>query len=519
MNVDVGASANGEEELERRSIGFVPVLFQSIVFAGPAVGVALSLVFLASYAGGATPLATLLTTAAMLLIAISIGELASKLPSAGGLYTYVAAGLGQLPGFILAWLLMAAYLLIDAGLIVLLLGLIAQENLTAQLGAPGWLWAPIVVFCIAVAASLVVSGIKPSAKAQVVLGIFEMLVFIVLSVWLIAKAGSHNTLAVFSPTNGNANGWGSIFVAMIYGVLAFAGFESAAPLAEEAENPRRNVRRAVIGSVVVMGLFWTLAMYAGVVYWGPDHIALGKDTFVSFNGGDPWDGLGKAVWGGAWVVVLFAVINSAWAGAIAEFNAASRVALALGRIGLLPKKAAAVHPKHRTPYVAAIALAVIAVVVALTFGFSMGGPKPLGAVLFLGALVTLLFVPMYILVAVSCFTYFWRHHRSEFNVIKHGVIPMVGAAFFVPVLLASLGIDFAGLGIAPLSGDARFAPWIVLVWLVMGVGAYFVLRQRRPGTIAQLDRVFIHDDIDEPHVARHTPFEPEPPLEPERAIG
>jgi hypothetical protein len=33
--------------LERRALGFVPVLFQSIVFAGPAVGVGLSLVFLA----------------------------------------------------------------------------------------------------------------------------------------------------------------------------------------------------------------------------------------------------------------------------------------------------------------------------------------------------------------------------------------------------------------------------------------------------------------------------------------
>jgi amino acid transporter len=499
MSANVSATET-RPELEHRALGLVPVLFQSIVFAGPAVGVALSLVFLASYAGGATPLATLLTTVAILLVAISIGELGSKLPSAGGLYTYVAAGLGRLPGFILAWLLLAAYLLIDAGLIVLLLGLIAQDNLTSQVGAPNWLWAPIVVFCIAVAASLVVAGIKPSARVQVVLGIFEMVVFITLSVWLITKAGSRNTISVFSPTNGNANGWGSVFVAIIYGVLAFAGFESAAPLAEEARNPRRNIRRAVIGSVVVVGIFFTFCMYAGVVYWGPHHITLGKNTFVTYNGGDPWDGIAHVLWGGAWVLVLLAVINSTWAGTMAEFNAASRVAFSMGRIGLLPKQAAAVHPKRRTPYVAAITLAVIAIAVALIFGFSMSGPKPLGATLFLGALVTLLFIPMYILVAVSCTAYFWRYHRSEFNVIKHGLIPLVGAAFFVPVLIASLGINFAGLGIAPLSGDARYTPWIALGWLVIGVAAYFVLRQRRPLAISQLDRVFIHDDevVDQP---------------------
>jgi hypothetical protein len=107
---------------------------------------------------------------------MSIAELGGKLPSAGGLYTYVAAGLGAGPGFLLAWLLIAAYLLIDGGLIVLLLGLIAQENLTSQLNTAGWLWAPIVVFCICVATALVVLGIKPSTKVQVVMGIFEMLV-------------------------------------------------------------------------------------------------------------------------------------------------------------------------------------------------------------------------------------------------------------------------------------------------------------------------------------------------------
>jgi amino acid transporter/GAF domain-containing protein len=480
--------------LERRALGFVPVLFQSIVFAGPAVGVALSLVFLASYAGGATPLATILTTLTILLIAVSIGELGSKLPSAGGLYTYVAAGMGDACGFMLSWLLGAAYLIIDAGLIVLLLGLIAQDNLTSQLGAPNWLWAPIVVFCICVATGLVISGIKPSAKVQVVMGIFEMAVFSVLAIWLIVKAGSRNTLSAFSPHNGNANGWASIFAAMIYGVLAFAGFESAAFLAEEAREPRRAVRRAVVGSVVLIGIFWTLAMYAGVVYWGPHNINLGRDTFVAYNGGDPWDGVAHLVWGGAWVLVLIAVLNSTWASLIGEFNAGSRVAFALGRVKLLSPHAARTHRTLRTPWIAALGLAAIAIAVSLTFGFALSGPKPLGATLFLGALVTLLFIPIYMLVALSCPFYFWRHHRDEFNVIKHGILPVAGVAFFVPVLIASLGINFAGLGIAPLHGPARYTPWVALVWIASGIIAYTWLLRRRPETIDQLDRVFIVEE-------------------------
>ncbi|MGB0096885.1 MAG: hypothetical protein WBP81_30635 [Solirubrobacteraceae bacterium] len=132
-------------------------------------------------------------------------------------------------------------------------------------------------------------------------------------------------------------------------------------------------------------------MYAGVVYWGPHKITFGKDTFVAYNSGDPWDGIAHVVWGGAWVLVLIAVINSTWASLSGEFNAASRVAFALGRVKLLSPQAASIHRKLRTPWIAAIGLAVIAIAVSLIFGFAMSGPKPMGATLFLGALVTLLF--------------------------------------------------------------------------------------------------------------------------------
>ncbi len=162
------------------------------------------------------------------------------------------------------------------------------------------------------------------------MGVFEMAVFSVLAIWLIIKAGNRNTLSAFSPNNGNANGWGLIFAAMIYGVLAFAGFESAAFLAEEAREPRRAVRRAAVGSVVVIGIFWTLAMYAGVVYWGPHNITLGRYLFVAYNSGDPWDGIAHVVWGGAWVLALIVVLNSTWASLIGEVNAGSRLAFALG---------------------------------------------------------------------------------------------------------------------------------------------------------------------------------------------
>ena len=60
----------------------------------------------------------------------------------------------------------------------------------------------------------------------------------------IIKAGGNNDLAVFSPTYANAegfNGWSGVIAGSVFCLLAFSGFEAAAPLAEETENPKKNI--------------------------------------------------------------------------------------------------------------------------------------------------------------------------------------------------------------------------------------------------------------------------------------
>src|SRR5687768_18378681 len=80
--------------LERNAIGLPEVLFQSITHMAPAVATALSIGFAANFAGLLTPLAVLFAMVACLFTAYSIGQLGKHLPSAGGMYTYVARGLG-----------------------------------------------------------------------------------------------------------------------------------------------------------------------------------------------------------------------------------------------------------------------------------------------------------------------------------------------------------------------------------------------------------------------------------------
>src|SRR4030081_1403724 len=177
-------------QLERDAIGLAPLLHQAITHMAPGAAVAFSIIFAVTYAGGATPLAVLLALVACLLVAISIGQLARHLPSAGGLYTYNARGLGSTVGFLVAWGFMLAEPLV-APLLFLIFGNVISANLNAHLGTPTGLWAPLVVV--------------------------EIAVFVLVALILIVAAGGRNTPAVFTPQDG----LGKVFPGMIYAILAF----------------------------------------------------------------------------------------------------------------------------------------------------------------------------------------------------------------------------------------------------------------------------------------------------------
>src|ERR1700704_247450 len=445
--------------LQRDAIGLAPVLFQSITHMAPAAAVAFSIIFAVTYAGGATPLAVVLALVACLFVAISIGQLARHLPSAGGLYTYSARGIHPVAGFFVAWGFMLAEPLV-APLLYLIFGNVIAVFLQNHFNTPIWLWAPFAAAAGIGVWVLVYRGVRISTEAGVILGAFEVVVFLALAITLIIAAGSHNTLSVFSPTTGNANGWGSVFAGMVYTVLAFIGFEASVPLAEEAKDPRRTLPRAVILSCVLIGIFYLICYYGAIVYFGPNVAADATKGFFVFNGGDPWDGLASKVWGPLSILVLLAIVNSAFANANAGANAATRVGYALARVSILPRSLAQVHPRFKTPYIAVHVQGALGIAVALILGFALG--SPLNAFALIGTVVTVVVIFIYIFTNLSSMVFYLRVHRDELNPFLHVVVPVLGIAIFIPVLLAVFGVDFGGLGIASLSSPANATPWVVI---------------------------------------------------------
>jgi len=482
--------ASAVARLERDAIGLAPVLFQSITHMAPAAAVAFSIIFAVTYAGGATPLAVVLALIACLFVAISIGQLARHLPSAGGLYTYNARALHPTVGFFVAWGFMLAEPLV-APLLYLIFGNVIGVYLTSHFNTPTWLWAPFAVVAGIGVWVLVYRGIRISTEAGVAMGAFEIVVFLALAITLIVAAGSKNTLSVFNPSTGNTHGLGSLFAGMVYTVLAFIGFEASAPLGEEAKDPKRTIPRAVILSCVLIGVFYLVCYYGAMVYFGPLQAGSSdpKVGFFYFNGGDPWDGLAAKVWGPFSILVLLAIINSAFANSNAGANAATRVGYALGRVGILPRALASVHPRFKTPYIAVHVQGALGIVIAVVLGFALQGP--LNAFALLGTIATLVVVMIYILTNLSNIVFYMREHRDELNPLWNVIVPVLGILIFIPVLIAAFGIDFGGLGITSLTAPANAAPWVVLAWLVLGAILYVYLSMRSPAAIQETATTFV----------------------------
>ncbi|MFF1809339.1 APC family permease [Streptomyces sp. NPDC058251] len=472
--------------LRREAIGLREVLFQSITAMAPAAAVAASIPSGAAFAGGSLPLSVLIALVACLFTASCVAELARQLPAAGSVATYAAQGLHPAVGFLVGW----GYVFVEAlvpPLLLLQLGFTTAGTLHQEWSSyPDDLWWPWSLAGAAVIAVAGYFGVRASARFGTILGVFEVLVFVVFAVWLIIKAGGDNTLSVFgtSHTAEGHDGISGVFAGSVYTVLAFAGFEAAAPLAEETKDPRRTMHRAVLGAALSIGLVYVLTTYAMAVFYGPDRFA-GFEA----SGAASWEGVARASFGLFWVLVFLAVINSTIANANACANVSTRTAFALGRIRVFPQLFARLHPKHRSPVTGVAVQCGVALAAMLGLGFSY---DPVTAFLLLATVIVTVVTGVYIVVNLACAGYFLRRRRDLFQPVRHLVFPLLGIVAFVPALLTAAGLpvfDFVSELTAPVS----YAGPIVGVWMTAGVVVLIVLLRRHPGRIAETARVHLDE--------------------------
>ena len=412
--------------LERNAIGLTEVLFQSITFMAPAVAVALSIGFATTYALGLTPLAVVFALIAVLFTAFSMGELARHLPSAGG-HVHVRRPRPRLVRRLAARLGVPARL--DRRRRRSCSPRSASSARPSSPSSPDsmqeYLWVPLTLLCAGIVWYLTYRGISISTRVGVALGLIEIGIMVFVSALLVINAGSRNTISVFIP--GDA-GIQPALQGMVFCLLAFVGFEAAAPLAEETRDPKRNTRRAIVWSAILIGIFYVFCYYAATVYFGPDKMA----DFIASNDSNPWGGMAEQVLPGIGsYLVTIAILNSCLANANSGANASTRSVFALGRSRLLPAAFGTVHPTHRTPATAIHLQAIVGIIIAVGLSLYLGNqypstPGPLNTYFTIGYAIGLSFAGMYMAVNLATIGYFWREQRAEFNWFKHLIIPVIG---------------------------------------------------------------------------------------------
>jgi amino acid transporter len=354
----------GYERLGEAKLSLIDVVAQSVGFMGPVFSAAfiipliIGVNFAARGAGTSAGLAVLFAGIGVFALGWIVAQYAKRIHAAGSLYDYVTEGLGSTVGAAAGWLYYGGTIILTTGLGVLLGGFV-HDNLLPTLGIddpvlPIWLWD--VVFALLLFAVLYF-GVQISTRVQLTLALISMAVVLVFFITVIVDLGDANDFGkAFDPNP--ADGFSGIMFGVLYGVLIFVGFETAANLAEETANPKRAIPRAVLGAVVLVSIFYLIAAYVEVAGFGFDLAIITSPEVAGaplFALGAPGTEFGSEFWLKALMIVVFLDMLAVYVGAGV---ASTRGVFAMARDRRLPGAFASVSSRFGTPS-GAIALLIV----------------------------------------------------------------------------------------------------------------------------------------------------------------
>ncbi|MFW5959340.1 MAG: APC family permease [Natronomonas sp.] len=368
--------------------------------------------------------------------ALSISELGTAMPKAGGAYYYINDALGPLFGSVAGW---GNWIGLSAAVGFYLVGL--GNYAAVFLSVPpvailGYGLAPSQVIALVAGLfffTLNIIGTEETGKVQIVI---VAVLIVALGGYSLVGLGRIDpaNLRPFAPSE--TGGWGSVFPAAALVFVSYLGFAEINTVAEELEDPGRNLPLAVVGSLVFATLLYVVVMIVtmGVTPYG-DVIEFGEVAVIRVA--EQLVGSIGAV--GLMLAGLFAMASSANASILAS----SRINFAMARDQIVTPRFNAVHPKFETPYRS------ITLTGAFVFGFIL-----IGDIEVLAKAGSVLHLIVYGLLNVALIVYRETDpegYDPDFEAPLYPVVPILGAifsfglvAFMTPVeiLLSMLFVVF-----------------------------------------------------------------------------
>jgi putrescine importer len=354
---------------------------------------------------------------AMLITAVSYGRMGALYPTAGSAYTYVGKGLNPHLGFLAGWAMILDYLL-QPLINTVWISTALHERYVPQV--PYMAWAALIAGIMTV---LNLAGVKSSARAnKVLLAVMSVVVafFVVLAVRFLFQGqgwpGLFSTQPLYNPATFNSH---RILTATSFAALTYIGFDGVTTLAEDVENPKRNVLLAVVLTCIFAGVCSAFEAYLGARVW-PDWQSFPNLETAFMDICRRVGGL--LLFNAMGAILIVAAFGSGLTGTLG----AARLLFGMGRDGVLPRRFFGyLKPGSSTPTYNILLIGGLAFAGAVLLNYIGSAYEHAGELLNFGAFLAFMGVNL------ACFWQFSirRQQGHPVNLLRDAVLPIIGFLF------------------------------------------------------------------------------------------